>query len=210
MVAKDDRKAVDKTGGGIGIRRETALLMAVGIFLLGLVSGVALTLLRLEEPLGPSSVSTAPSTQSSRLTPEQKATLKGLRARVEKDPGDLAAWIQLGNFHFDMDRPLEAIEAYEKAIALDPRNPDVLTDLGTMYRRTGKPEKAVELYRKAQKVAPGHINSLYNLGVVLLHDLQDTRGAIEAWEKFLRVAPQGPQADHIRQILQRLTEGSRS
>jgi cytochrome c-type biogenesis protein CcmH/NrfG len=114
------------------------------------------------------------------------------------------AWVDLGNLNYDLGRPPDAIRAYEKALSLQPGNPDVITDLGTMYRLAGQPQKAVALFREANEIDPNHFNSLYNLGVVLLHDLDDIPGAARAWEAFLRVGPQGPQAERIRAILQNL------
>jgi cytochrome c-type biogenesis protein CcmH/NrfG len=136
----------------------------------------------------------------------EEETIRALRERTQKHPKDVEAWIQLGNLKFDLNQPREAISAYENALQLKPNDPDVLTDLGVMYRRIGQPEKAVALFREAQRKDSGHFQSLYNLGVVLLHDLNDVSGAVQAWENYLRVIPQGPQSDHIRRVLQRLKD----
>ncbi len=140
------------------------------------------------------------------LTSEERSALAALEARVSRDPHDVEGWIELGNLNYDLGRPAEAIKAYEKALALKPDNPDVLTDMGTMYRALGQPQKAVELFREAHRVDPGHFNSLYNEGVVLLHDLNDVKGAARAWKEFLALVPQGPQSERIKRILDTLKE----
>ena len=56
---------------------------------------------------------------------------------VANDPKNLQAWIQLGNDFFDTDQPQKAINAYGKALELNPDNPNVLTDQGIMYRKMG-------------------------------------------------------------------------
>ncbi len=198
---------VDRAGW---VRRETAIFLSVVALGVGLVAGAVIGAIwehRLGRPAAkaPSQEAQAPMVPQG-PTPEQRAVLKELEARVQKDPNDVEAWVQLGDLHYDTDRPMEAIRAYERAMTLKPENPDVSTDLGTMYRKVGQPQKAVELFREAHRIDPKHANSLYNLGVVLLHDLNDLQGAAAAWEGYLKVVPQGPQADRIRAMLQKFRE----
>ena len=213
MKAKEQRGRKEESGGtdrAGWVRRETAIFLSVVALGVGLVAGAVIGAIwehRLGQPgtKAPSQEAQAPMVPQG-PTPEQRAALKELEARVQKDPNDVEAWVQLGDLHYDTDRPMEAIRAYERAMTLKPGNPDVITDLGTMYRRVRQPQKAVELFREARRIDPNHANSLYNLGVVLLHDLNDVQGSTAAWEEYLKVVPQGPQADRIRAILQRFRE----
>jgi hypothetical protein len=43
-----------------------------------------------------------------------------------------------------------------------------------------------------------------NIGVVLMHDMNDPKGAIAAWEDFLRAAPNDPNAENIRRSIEEL------
>ena len=79
--------------------------------------------------------------------------------------------------------------AYNKALELNPGNPDVLTDLGVMYRRKDQPLEAIKAFDKAIKIDPRHEASRFNKGVVLLHDLNDSEGAVRAWEGLVEVNP---------------------
>lgn len=115
--------------------------------------------------------------------------LQVLTEKVGTNPDDFAAWVQLGNLHFDAGRPEEAIDAYEKALAIEPDNAMVLTDLGIMYRRSGNPEEAVRRFDQAIEADPALENPHYNKGVVLFHDLNDHQAAINAWETLLKVNP---------------------
>ncbi|MBW1802723.1 MAG: tetratricopeptide repeat protein, partial [Deltaproteobacteria bacterium] len=63
------------------------------------------------------------------------------------------------------------------------------TDLGVMYRRNGQPKKAIEAFEAAIKSDPSHEVSRFNKGVVLMHDLNDDRGAIQAWEELVKLNP---------------------
>jgi hypothetical protein len=104
---------------------------------------------------------------------------------VAQNPKDVQAWISLGNDYFDSHQTQPAIDAYANALALDPKNPDVLTDQGVMYREQGKYDKAVANFLKANQVAPAHMQSLFNAGVVYAYDLKDYKRAEETWLKVI-------------------------
>ncbi len=186
-------------------RRSPAVLWGMVGFAAGLLAGAVAGGV-LEHRLSPHGVGQGPSFQVQQpgLSPEQRAGMEAIHERLLEDPKDADAWVQLGNMNYDLDRPFDAIQAYEMALGLRPLDPDVITDMGTMYRRVGRPEKAASLFRRANEISPGHFQSLYNLGVVLLHDLQDSAGAVRAWEEYLRVGPQGPQSERIRGIVKEL------
>ena len=128
--------------------------------------------------------------------------LQALTDKVRQDPNDTAAWIQLGHLNFDRNAVPEAIAAYEKALALQPDNAPVRTDLGIMYRRAKRPEEAIREFDRAIVIDPKLENARFNKGVVLLHDLNDKAGALQAWEELLKInpvamAPNGQSVDEL-------------
>jgi cytochrome c-type biogenesis protein CcmH/NrfG len=128
--------------------------------------------------------------------------LEALMAKVRQNPDDVDSWIQLGHVNFDRNAVPEAIEAYEKALALAPNNAEVRTDLGIMYRRANRPEDAVREFDRAIAIKPQLENPYFNKGIVLLHDLDDRDGAIRAWEALLKInplamAPNGQSVDEL-------------
>lgn len=128
--------------------------------------------------------------------------LQALTDKVRQDSNDVAAWIQLGHLNFDRNAVPEAIEAYEKALALQPENAPVRTDLGIMYRRANRPEEAIRAFDRAIASDPKLENARFNKGIVLLHDLNDKAGAIQAWEELLKInpvamAPNGQSVDEL-------------
>ncbi len=128
------------------------------------------------------------------------------REVVAQDPQNVNAWVGLGNMYMDSGRYAEAVEAYGKALEIVPENVNVRVDMGTCYRRVGQPQRAVEEYRKGLSYEPNHANGLANLGIVLAYDLQDYKGALEVWEKLLKVAPGHRMSEQIRQDVARLKE----
>ena len=122
-------------------------------------------------------------------------------ATVAQDPKNRQAWVMLGNEYFDADRPVESVEAYQKALDLNPNDPNVLTDQGVMFRRLRLFDRALENFGKANQLDPRHINSLFNLGIVYRYDVNKPDLAEVAWNKFLAINPSGPGADRVRQEL---------
>lgn len=125
-----------------------------------------------------------------------------LKAIVAKDPKNRQAWVALGNEYFDADQPMESVEAYQKALELNDKDPNVLTDQGVMFRRLGWFDRAIANFSKASQADPTHATSLYNLGITYRYDLNDFAKAQEAWTKFLVVSPNGPGSDRVRQELE--------
>lgn len=121
---------------------------------------------------------------------------------VAKEPGNIQAWVQLGNDYFDTDQPQKAINAYGKALELDPNNPNVLTDQGVMFRKVGWFDRAIANFEKAQKLDPKHLQSLYNLGVVYAQDLKQPAKAAEIWDRYLKMDSTSPTAQQIKGMLE--------
>jgi tetratricopeptide (TPR) repeat protein len=71
----------------------------------------------------------------------------------------------------------EAIDAYSKYLAIKPDNADMRTDMA-IVSNIGDIERALQEFGKALRSDPKHMNSRYNIGIVLLHDKGDIKGAI--------------------------------
>ncbi len=125
-----------------------------------------------------------------------------LKAVVASDPKNRNAWVALANDYFDSDRPMESVDAYQKALDLNPNDANVLTDQGVMFRRLGWYDRAIENFTKANQIDPQHSVSLFNLGITYRYDLQDFPKAKAAWEQFLAANPNGNGSDRVRQELE--------
>ena len=129
-----------------------------------------------------------------------------LENAVKADPNNLNALVRLGNLYFDSNQPQKAIDVYSRALKIDPKNADVRTDMAVMYRNIKDYDKAIKELKQAAADNPKHTNSRYNLGIILLHDKKDFKGAIAAWEELLKIEPAGERADMIRSRLAQLRE----
>ena len=181
------------------MKKETILLLVLTL-IIGILAGVIFTNAKKDSATGNQSAASAPSVDY-----QQKIqTLKGV---VGNEPGNRNAWVQLGHNYFDSDQPMLAIEAYDKALALDANDPNVLTDQGVMFRRVGWADKAIENFTEANKLNPRHVQSLFNLGIVYRDDIGDKDKAAEAWNRYLAVTPTGKGADQIRTMLDHMKNG---
>ena len=58
-----------------------------------------------------------------------------------------------------------------------------------MYRQNRQPIEALGAFNKAADIDPRHEKSRFNKGIVLMHDLEDPKAAIAAWEEVLKINP---------------------
>lgn len=195
------------------MKKETAILAIVVAFGIGFISGATVAILKMTK--GSEKVDLVQTPQRilqggevnapQGLNPLEFASkIQVLKEMVQKDSKNLSAWIELGNLYFDSGQPKEAIEAYHQALAIKPDHADVRTDMGIMYRQLGDFDRAIQEFRKAAQSDPGHLNSRYNIGIVLLHDKQDIKGAIQAWEEYLKVDPNSERAKRIKDQIEKI------
>jgi cytochrome c-type biogenesis protein CcmH/NrfG len=195
------------------VKKETVILVVVITFLVGFITGATVAILRgkkgaekvaaVQKPQGAPQTAPMPAPQGP-PPPEVASKIQTLKDIVKKDPKNLPAWVEMGNLYFDSNQPKEAIEAYSQYLAAKPDNPDVRTDMGIMYRKLGDFDRAIEEFKKAVQSDPKHVNSRYNLGLVLLHDKQDMKGAIKAWEDYLKVDPKSERAERVRTQMEKM------
>lgn len=174
------------------------MLFGIVIFAAGLLTGIFIGS-RQSAPVPAPPAMTAPGAVPGGFAPmpqqpgavDRVAQIKMLQELVVREPKNVQAWIQLGNDLFDTNQAQKSVEAYSRALELQPNNPDVLTDQGVMYRALGQFEQAVANFEKAQKLAPTHMQSLLNIAVVYDADLKDTAKAVAALEKVVQSDPAG-------------------
>lgn len=126
---------------------------------------------------------------------------------VAQDPKNLNAWISLGNDYFDTEQSQKSINAYTKALEIEPNNPNVLTDQGVMFRKVGWYDKALINFEKANKIDPNHLQSLFNAGIVYVVDLKQPEKAVPYWKKYLTLDSNSPTAMQIKSMMEQSGKG---
>jgi cytochrome c-type biogenesis protein CcmH/NrfG len=114
-----------------------------------------------------------------------------LRSTAQQNPTDAGTRVQLANLYFDAERFQEAADWYEQALTINPKDVNASTDLGICYYYMNQPDRALAQLEKSLQIDPKHTKTLLNLGIVRAFGKQDLKGAAEAWQDVLKVAPPG-------------------
>jgi len=131
----------------------------------------------------------------------EAAMIRLLEQEVAQNPTDPARSLKLANLFYDKRQFQQAIEWYEKALALDPANADARTDLGTSYFNLGRTQDALREFHRSLEINPQHRPTLFNLIVVNLEGAHDLRAAEDAWQKLHKLDPGYKNLDFLKQEL---------
>lgn len=137
------------------------------------------------------------------LSDEILRQLEALKNRIAANEATAETWKEVGNIYFDSDLPHEAINAYEKSLALRPDDTDVLNDQGAMYRQTGDFHRALANFNKALSLDPYSLESLYNSGYVHAFDLNDIPQALIIWQRYLKLESKSERALQVQSFIER-------
>jgi len=133
-----------------------------------------------------------------------EAQVNALKSVADREASNPRPRVQLGNLYFDAERYDDAIKWYAEALALAPKDVNVSTDLGVCYYYTNQPDKALQQFEKSLALDPNHAKTLLNVGIVRAFGKQDLAGATEAWQKVVKLAPEGPEGQAAKRALDTL------
>ena len=110
--------------------------------------------------------------------------------------GDLDAddWYDLG-VDLEIVAPVEAANAYRRALELDGGHVEAHLNLGRLVHEAGDALAAAEHYRLALRAAPDSAIAAFNLGVAL-EDLGEEGTAIELYSRAIRHDPRHAEAHY--------------
>ncbi len=185
--------------------REAYLLAMVTLFV-GLIAGYLF-----HGSSAPSTTTAAPAPVSGNApapdtlqSPEQlKVMLQPMLDAARTSPADPKPLIEIGNAYYDHKFYPQAIEYYQKALALKPDDINVRTDMGTAMWYSGSPKEAVAEFEKSLKLDPNHAQTLFNMGIVKLNGLNDAKGAAAAWQRLLDTNPNYPDRQKVLDMMQK-------
>ena len=126
-------------------------------------------------------------------------------------PEMLAGMLQAARQSLMAGRYQEAIAAYQAVLKRDPRNVDAMTHLGFIVAIGGHADAALESFDRVLTIDPRYAPVYLYRGQVLYEMKQDVPGAINAWERFLTLAPSGQERDQVAALIKdaRAKQGAR-
>ena len=127
--------------------------------------------------------------------------VNALKTVAERETTNATPRAQLGNLYFDAERYDDAIKWYADALRLQPNDANVSTDLGVCYYYTNQPDKALAQFDQSLKIDPKHAKTILNVGIVKAFGKQDLEGALEAWQQVIQIAPNSPEGQEAKRVL---------
>jgi aromatic-L-amino-acid/L-tryptophan decarboxylase len=138
------------------------------------------------------------------------AALRELEARIAAEPDAIGPRLERARLLTELDRTLEARNAYLEILARAPSDRTALNDLGALLYATGYRTAARTAYREAAARHPEDAASHCNLANVLYQG-GEFEAAREHYETALRLAPDYPEAHQgISYVLTELGETERA
>jgi tetratricopeptide (TPR) repeat protein len=127
------------------------------------------------------------------MTPEEYEKLR-VEAEKAKQRSEVSGEVQRlfdeGTKLAQEGKHEEAIESFQKALALDPNQANILGNMAESYREMGKLNEALEAYKKAIAVDPNEPVFYTNMGVIL-DKMGKTEESLEAYKKAASLNPGG-------------------
>jgi len=127
-----------------------------------------------------------------------------LEQRLAEHPDDAAGWSRLARSYTVLQQPDKARQAYARAYALAPDNPEVLSDYAWLIFN-GNPQvttgEVFDLYSRLHRLVPQHPDALWFLGFSA-YQQGNARKALTYWEPLLGLLPPtDPGRPHLQQAI---------
>ncbi len=117
-----------------------------------------------------------------------KAVIEQAQNLTKKYPQAFFIWNLLGASAAQINMKDEAIEAYEKALLINPNYADAYSNMGAALQDQGNLDKAIEACNKALAIKPDYAEAYNNKGNAL-KDQGKLDEAIEEYQKALLINP---------------------
>ena len=149
---------------------------------------------------------------------ERKKLLADAIASYEKaialKPDDAAYYNNLGLAQIKAGQAEAGQGNLAKAAQMDPANGGrYYFNLGAVMINSGNTDGAVDAFKKATEVDPNYAEAYYQLGTAMVGKAETKEdgsiipaaGTVEAFQKYLQLAPTGPNAASAQMMIQSLT-----
>src|SRR5256885_5959542 len=103
------------------------------------------------------------------------------------NPVNPKVYLSLGKIYYaEKGLYYESVNAYKKAIELDPQLVEARMGLGEVYEGKGLYKEAVDEYKRVIEVDGAHTGALYNMALV--YEKIDPKEAMAHWERYIQLA----------------------
>ncbi len=116
---------------------------------------------------------------------------RGFLALTKSNPELGGPHANLGIVYRQRQKLDESVAELERAVKASPKQAVFYNQLGLSYRMAGQFTKAKEAYEKAIELDPNYALAHLNLGILYDVYLWDSRRALELYDRYLALSPQG-------------------
>jgi len=129
---------------------------------------------------------------------------------LQLTPDDASLHNNLGSVYASMNKLTEAQAEFEKAAQLDPTNAGrYYFNIGAIMYNSGKMDEALEAFKKVISIDPKNAEAYYLEGQALMGkatmtpdgQIKAPDGTIEAFQQYLKLDPNGPNAEAAKQMI---------
>ena len=142
-----------------------------------------------------------PQTQAASSPQAADDPLAFFEQRVQEQPNDLAARLDLAHRYLDAGMIEESLSQYAVALDLDPDDAEALAHVGIILFQSGRPEEALRSVERSLSTDPRYPEALFIQGVILLRGLDRPDEAITAFETYLDAAPFGVERGKAKDLI---------
>jgi cytochrome c-type biogenesis protein CcmH len=139
--------------------------------------------------------------------PDVETMIERLVLRLQKKPDDAEGWRMLGWSFFNVQQPAKAVEAYARAVALEPQGAALKSAYGEAMVATENgtvTPQAVEIFNAALALEPNNAKARYFVGLAL-EQSGKKKEALDRWLSLLAEPNDNePWAGELRQRAQSL------
>lgn len=142
--------------------------------------------------------------EENKLTNEMASMLGRLAKRLEKDPGDSKGWLLLARSLISVRQYDESVNAYKRAIALLPNDPNVAVDYAEamIFANQGQVnDEARSVLEKTLNAVPADPKIRYYIGLGKAQ-AKDFKGALQDWTDIAAMSP--PDAPWMMTVRQQM------
>jgi tetratricopeptide (TPR) repeat protein len=129
-----------------------------------------------------------------------------LQESIKKNPENAMAYSYLGDVFLFKKRYDAANSMYKKALDLNPGSAENYFRIGQVhyYRKDGR--DAIDNFTRAFDLDSGLKMAQFHIGLAYLMLQRDKEKTIEHWERYIAIAPEDPQYENIRRVIELLRD----
>jgi tetratricopeptide (TPR) repeat protein len=184
--------------------KTDAIAFGVSGMLFGLIAGWIIGTHQVPTPVqAPAAPAQTQAPQGSSSPPAvvNQDQVNAFKAIADREPSNAKARLELGNLYFEAERFEDALPWFVQALKIAPNDVEASTKLGIVYYSTNQPDKALDQFAQSLKLNPKHVQTLLYDGYVRAFGKQDLAGAQRDWQSLLEIAPNSPEAQKAKELL---------